>query len=64
MKWLSQKNDPMGGMSSRGYLNSLGRPSLDPLIVMIRESVQNSWDAKKSKSDFILESPQEILNIL
>ncbi len=53
MKWLSQKNDPMGGMSSRGYLNILGRPSLDPLIVMIRESVQNSWDAKKSKSDFI-----------
>ena len=46
MKWLSQRNDPMGGMSSRGYLNILGRPSLDPLIVMIRESVQNSWDAK------------------
>jgi hypothetical protein len=33
-----------------GILNQLGRPKLDALAVLIRETVQNSWDARLSDS--------------
>jgi hypothetical protein len=35
-----------GGLAAEGALNLLGRPDLDPLAVLIREAVQNSWDAR------------------
>lgn len=46
MNWLAEKYTNLGGNSSRSLRNSLGRPSLEPLEIMIREAVQNSWDAK------------------
>jgi hypothetical protein len=33
-------------MSSVGILNQLGRPKLETLAVLVRETVQNSWDAR------------------
>lgn len=35
-----------GGLAAEGALNLLGRPALDPLVVLIREAAQNSWDAR------------------
>lgn len=50
MEWLAEKYTNLGGNSSRSLRNSLGRPSLEPIEIMIREAVQNSWDAKSSSS--------------
>ena len=53
MEWLSEKFSNLGGNTSEGLRNSLGRPSLEPLEIMIRESVQNAWDAKLPDADNI-----------
>jgi hypothetical protein len=41
----SEQYSALGNLASEGVQNQLGRPKLDPLTVLIRESVQNSWDA-------------------
>jgi hypothetical protein len=38
-----------GGLAGEGALNLLGRPDLDPLVVLVREAGQNSWDARLSE---------------
>ena len=35
-----------GGLAAEGALKLLGRPELDPLVILIREAAQNSWDAR------------------
>lgn len=44
----SEPVSPTGSISSTGIINQLGRPNLDTLAVLIRETVQNSWDARLS----------------
>lgn len=45
-----------GNLAGEGLLNPLGRLPIDPLTVMLREAVQNSWDARlKSSIDFSIE---------
>lgn len=41
----SERYSASGNVASAGVLNQLGRPTLDPLMVLVREAVQNSWDA-------------------
>jgi hypothetical protein len=48
MALFSEKFGPLGNVAGEGVLNPLGRPPLDPLTVMTREAVQNSWDARLS----------------
>jgi hypothetical protein len=36
---------PTGSIAAEGIKNQLGRPKADRLTVMVREAVQNSWDA-------------------
>lgn len=43
---LSERYRATGSMAAEGMGNQLGRPSLDRLAVLVRESVQNSWDAR------------------
>lgn len=39
---------PQGTMGAHGYRNLLGRPAgLSPIDIMVRETVQNSWDARR-----------------
>lgn len=38
-----------GGLVAEGALNLLGRPDMDPLVVLVREAVQNSWDARQGR---------------
>lgn len=47
MEWFAKKIDDTGDITGKGFINTLGRPSLENLEVMIREAAQNSWDAKK-----------------
>lgn len=37
---------PTGAISAPGALNALGRPAMDFWDLFVRETVQNSWDAK------------------
>jgi hypothetical protein len=46
--WYSQPFRPDGGITAEGLRNQLGRPSLSVLTVLVRESAQNSWDAKQA----------------
>lgn len=42
----SESYQPTGSISADGIKNQLGRPKLDRLTLLARESVQNSWDAR------------------
>jgi len=39
-----------GNITSEGMRNQLGRPRLDRLAVLVRESAQNAWDAQAPDS--------------
>lgn len=41
----SETYPPTGSIAAEGVKNQLGRPKADRLAVMVREAVQNSWDA-------------------
>lgn len=44
--WWSQPYRPDGAAAADGINKQLGTPSLDPLVVLLRETGQNSWDAR------------------
>lgn len=46
----SERFGATGNILAAGALNQLGRPALDSLAVMLREAVQNSWDARLPES--------------
>lgn len=46
IRWWSQPFAPEGSAAAEGIVKQLGRPSLDPLAVLVREAAQNSWDAR------------------
>ncbi|MEU2103863.1 MULTISPECIES: hypothetical protein [unclassified Nocardia] len=46
--WVSQPFPPEGASAAEGIRNQLGKPELDHLTILIRESAQNSWDARVS----------------
>ncbi|WP_432055168.1 hypothetical protein [Streptomyces sp. bgisy022] len=48
--WYSQPYPPEGASAAEGIRNQLGRPELDLLTILVRESAQNSWDARTSSS--------------
>ncbi|MFF5971752.1 hypothetical protein ACFY7C_09515 [Streptomyces sp. NPDC012769] len=50
-RWFSQPYPPEGASAAEGIRNQLGRPELDLLTILVRESAQNSWDARSSSSD-------------
>ncbi len=47
----SERVSPTGNVTSEGIINQLGRPKLGLLETLVREAVQNSWDAKDASSD-------------
>ncbi|MGW5336413.1 hypothetical protein [Streptomyces bauhiniae] len=49
-KWFSQPYPPDGASAAEGIRNQLGRPELDLLTILVRESAQNSWDARLAQS--------------
>ncbi|MBF6081146.1 hypothetical protein IU485_07210 [Nocardia cyriacigeorgica] len=44
--WVSQPFPPEGASAAEGIRNQLGKPELDHLTILVRESAQNSWDAR------------------
>jgi hypothetical protein len=47
----SERYQPTGSLAAAGVLNQLGRPDAEPLEVLVREAVQNCWDAKRKDVD-------------
>lgn len=45
----SEKIRPEGGALAQGMSRALGTPRLDNISVLVREAVQNSWDARKKR---------------
>jgi hypothetical protein len=45
LRRYSEAYAPTGGIAAEGVRNLLGRPRLHPLELLVRESLQNSWDA-------------------
>jgi len=55
--WYSQRFRPDGNITAEGLRNQLGRPALSLPTVLVRESAQNSWDARTARPviDFTME---------
>jgi len=49
----SEPYSATGNLASEGARNQLGRPKLDQLAVLVREAVQNSWDAHNPEDPHI-----------
>ncbi len=45
---FSEPYNATGGLAAVGILNQLGRPDTEPFEVLVREAIQNSWDAKRN----------------
>lgn len=45
--WFAEPFQAYGSFTGEGARRVLGKPGLDPLTVLVRETVQNSWDAKR-----------------
>lgn len=46
LDWVPERFPPSGSLAAEGFSKLLGRPKLDPLTVLVRETAQNSWDAR------------------
>ncbi|WP_141564393.1 hypothetical protein [Mycolicibacterium palauense] len=53
MQRFSEPYSATGGLAAVGVLNQLGRPDTEPVEVLVREAVQNCWDAKRPDSSGI-----------
>ena len=47
-RWISETVPALGAAKAEGMRRQLGRPRFDRLTVLVRESAQNSWDARIS----------------
>jgi len=45
-RWYSQPFPPAGSISAEGIKRTLGKPPIPWPAILVRESAQNSWDAK------------------
>jgi len=43
----SEPYSATGGLAAEGVINQLGRPDIEPLEVLVREAIQNCWDARR-----------------
>ncbi|MGB5796464.1 MAG: hypothetical protein WBH51_11825 [Mycolicibacter algericus] len=55
IRWWSQPFPPEGGQTAEGIKRQLGRPRLPEYAVLVREAVQNSWDARRDDGERAIE---------
>lgn len=46
LSWFPEAVPPWGAFTASGLRGILGRPKQDPLTILVRETAQNSWDAR------------------
>lgn len=49
----SELYQPTGGLAAVGVINQLGRPESEPIEVLVREAVQNCWDACREEIETV-----------
>lgn len=49
----SEPYQATGGLAAEGVVNQLGRPDIEPLEVLVREAIQNCWDARRETEQSI-----------
>jgi len=49
ISWFPEENGEAGGFEATGFLSILGQPKLRPVELLVRETAQNSWDARIGK---------------
>ena len=50
ISWIPEENSDAGGFEATGFLTILGQPKLRAVELLVRETAQNSWDARIGKS--------------
>ncbi len=56
LDWYPARYEAHGSTAGEGATRLLGRPRLDPLTVLMRETLQNAWDARRDDTvDFRVE---------
>jgi hypothetical protein len=50
LNWIPEKYPPAGGMAAEGFIALLGEPNLSLVELLVRETTQNSWDARERRS--------------
>lgn len=50
LDWFAARYEAHGSTSGEGATKLLGRPRLNPLTVLMRETLQNAWDARTGPS--------------
>lgn len=50
MEWFGEPSPAMGGIKGQGIATLLRTNRLDDLSVLVRETIQNSWDARLSEN--------------
>jgi hypothetical protein len=50
ISWIPEENSEAGGFEATGFLSILGQPKLRSVELLVRETAQNSWDARIGKS--------------
>jgi hypothetical protein len=53
LDWFPEPFQAYGSFAGEGARRVLGKPKLDPLTVLVRETVQNSWDARRPDRDVV-----------
>lgn len=53
LAWFPEPFHAYGAFAGEGTRRILGKPRLDPLTVLIRETVQNSWDARRHDGEAV-----------
>ncbi len=53
LDWFAEPFQPYGSFAGEGARRVLGKPRLNPLTVLVRETVQNSWDARRADADVV-----------
>ena len=50
----SERYRPEGGAGGDAVRRAIGRPRLDRISVLIREAVQNAWDARRPRTNGVV----------
>ena len=53
LDWCPEPVAATGGINGQGVLRQLGRPAMDMAELLVREAIQNSWDARCPRSTSI-----------
>jgi hypothetical protein len=61
LNWIPEKYPQAGGIAAEGFIQLLGQPNLSILELLVRETTQNSWDARARKGRVEIEFKHKLL---